>query len=60
MYSKGRDVPQDDGEAVKWFRRAAAQGLADGCPGEVNEARSFPYGWAHVSDSRIRVTGRVG
>lgn len=53
-------MPQDDGEAVKWFRRAAAQGLADGCPGEVNEARSFPYGWAHVSDSRIRVTGRVG
>ena len=26
MYAYGRDVPQDDAEAVKWFRRAADQG----------------------------------
>ena len=28
MYYKGRGVPQDDAEAVKWYRRAAEQGLA--------------------------------
>lgn len=26
MYAYGRDVPQDDAEALKWFRRAADQG----------------------------------
>ena len=26
MYSHGRGVPQDDQEAVKWYRRAAEQG----------------------------------
>ena len=28
MYSTGEGVPQDDGEAVKWFRLAADQGNA--------------------------------
>ena len=28
MYDQGRGVPQDDVEAVRWYRRAAAQGLA--------------------------------
>jgi TPR repeat protein len=28
LYADGRGVPQDDGEAVKWFRLAAAQRLA--------------------------------
>ncbi len=28
MYDKGRGVPQDDAEAVKWYRRAAEQGDA--------------------------------
>ncbi|MCH7566103.1 MAG: sel1 repeat family protein, partial [Nitrospirae bacterium] len=28
MYSKGRGVPQDDAEAVRWYRRAAEQGNA--------------------------------
>ncbi len=27
-YSAGRDVPQNDEEAVKWLRKAADQGLA--------------------------------
>jgi hypothetical protein len=29
MYAKGRGVPQDDAEAVKWYRLAAEQGNAD-------------------------------
>ena len=29
MYAKGRGVEQDDTEAVKWFRRAADQGIAE-------------------------------
>ena len=29
MYDKGRGVPQDDKEAVKWYRLAAEQGVAD-------------------------------
>ena len=28
MYEKGRGVPQDDAEAVKWYRLAAEQGNA--------------------------------
>lgn len=28
MYRDGRGVPQDDKEAVKWFRKAAEQGFA--------------------------------
>ena len=26
MYAEGRGVPQDDGEAVQWYRKAAEQG----------------------------------
>ncbi len=29
MYSKGEGVPQDDAEALRWYRRAAEQGDAD-------------------------------
>jgi len=29
MYVNGRGVPQDDAEAVKWYRKAAEQGDAD-------------------------------
>ncbi len=29
MYRDGRGVPQDDAEAVRWYRLAADQGLAD-------------------------------
>ncbi len=28
MYSKGRGVAKDEAEAVKWYRKAAEQGLA--------------------------------
>ncbi len=28
MYEKGRGVPQDDAEAVRWYRLAADQGYA--------------------------------
>ena len=28
MYSKGQGVPQDYGEAVRWYRKAAEQGRA--------------------------------
>jgi len=28
MYDEGRGVPQNDGEAVNWFRKAADQGYA--------------------------------
>jgi cyclophilin family peptidyl-prolyl cis-trans isomerase len=30
MYANGRGVPKDDGEAVKWYRKAAEQGNAVG------------------------------
>ena len=30
IYAKGRGVPQDYTEALKWYRRAADQGDADG------------------------------
>ena len=28
MYDHGRGVPENDAEAVKWYRKAADQGLA--------------------------------
>ena len=31
MYAKGEGVPQNDAEAVKWYRKAAEQGYTD-CP----------------------------
>ena len=30
MYENGEGVPQDDKQAVKWYRKAADQGYADG------------------------------
>jgi TPR repeat protein len=29
MYANGKGVPEDDKEAVKWYRLAAEQGYAD-------------------------------
>jgi hypothetical protein len=29
MYDSGNGVPEDDAEAVKWYRKAAEQGYAD-------------------------------
>ena len=31
MYDNGEGVPEDDGEAVKWYRKAAEQGDAFVC-----------------------------
>jgi uncharacterized protein len=28
LYAQGQGVPQDDGQAIQWFRRAADQGYA--------------------------------
>ncbi len=29
MYDNGEGIPEDDAEAVKWYRKAADQGLAN-------------------------------
>jgi TPR repeat protein len=29
MYANGQGVPQDYGEAIRWYRKAAEQGFAD-------------------------------
>ena len=29
MYANGEGVPEDDAEAVRWYRLAAAQGIED-------------------------------
>ena len=41
MYEKGRGVPQDYAEAVKWYHLAAAQGDADA---QVNLGAKYNYG----------------
>ena len=41
MYDTGRGVRQDDTEAVRWYRMAAAQGLADV---QSNLARMYVVG----------------
>jgi len=28
MYAKGQGIVQDDAEAIRWYRQAAAQGIA--------------------------------
>ena len=62
MYDEGRGVPQDDMEAVRWYRRAAEQGDADA---QVNlgfmydEGRGVPqddvqaHKWYNLAASRI-------
>ena len=62
MYSSGRGVPQDLGEAVKWYRLAAEQGNAtaqsnlgsmyysgEGVPQDYVQA----YMWVAVAASRF-------
>ena len=39
MYANGLGVPQDDAEAVRWYRRAADQGMAN-----AQAALGFRYG----------------
>ena len=42
MYAAGRGVPQDDAEAVTWFRRTADQGIADA---QNNLGLAYASGW---------------
>src|SRR5262249_45313682 len=41
MYQNGKGVPQDDAEAVKWFRLGAAQGYA---PAQVKLGSMYSIG----------------
>ena len=41
MYDEGQGVPQDDAEAVKWYRLAADQGLAEA---QYNLGNSYQLG----------------
>jgi hypothetical protein len=58
MYAEGRGVPQDDAEAVRWYRKAAEQGSAAGqfhlgvayrmgCGVPKNDAHAVH--WYHIS-----------
>ena len=50
MYDNGRGVPENDAEAVKWFRKAAAQGRAD-----AQSELGFMYGTGKgVPENSIR------
>jgi len=39
MYANGRDVPRNRGEAVRWYRLAADQGLAEAQYSLLTESR---------------------
>jgi S1-C subfamily serine protease len=61
MYNNGRGVPKDDAEAVKWFRMAAEQGIAEAqfnlsgmyCRGEgVPTNHVLAYSWASLAAAR--------
>jgi uncharacterized protein len=41
MYAEGQGVPEDDAEAVKWYRKAAEQGLAEA---QFNLGEMYAYG----------------
>ena len=43
MYATGRGVPQDDAEAMRWYRLAAEQGLA-AAQGSLGVMYSTGYG----------------
>ena len=51
MYRDGKGVPENNAEAVKWFRKAAEQGEADA---QSNLGRMYARG---DGVSRDRVTG---
>ena len=50
MYANGRGVPQDDGEAVTWYRKAADQGDADG---QVNLGAMYQEGHGVPQDDML-------
>ena len=41
MYANGEGVPEDDAEAVHWYRKAAKQGYADA---QYNLGLMYDYG----------------
>jgi TPR repeat protein len=68
MYAKGQGVPQDHAEAVKWFRKAADQGVAQaqsylgamyakgqGVPQDYVEA----YKWFDLAAARFAASDAV-
>ena len=62
MYANGRGVPQDDAEAIAWYRRSAEQGNADA---QVNLGLMYDQGrgvpqdyvdahmWLNLAASRL-------
>ena len=49
MYSKGLGVPENDAEAVKWYRKAAEQGFA---PGQKRPGRHVQLRRGHAQGLR--------
>ena len=47
MYLNGWGVPEDDAEAVKWYRKAAEQGDADA---QSNLGGMYANGWGVPED----------
>lgn len=47
MYAKGRGVPENDAEAVKWFSLAAEQGFAIA---QYSLGMMIALGWGHPED----------
>jgi TPR repeat protein len=67
MYAEGRGVPQDYGEAAKWFRKAAEQGHAEAqynLGGMYFRGRGVPrdfvlaHMWFNLSVSRVPASER--
>ena len=58
MYDQGRGVAQDDGEAVRWLRKAAEQGDADA---QFNLGSLYDEGQGAMYDEgRAAATARAG
>ena len=56
-YNEGRGVAKDDAEAVKWYRKAAEQGLA---AAHSNMSRAYFEGRASKDDvEAVKSIGRV-
>ena len=53
MYATGRDVPQDDAEAVAWYRRAAEQGHTEA---QYNLGRMYAAGRGVQEDDAEALT----
>jgi len=52
MFDRGRGVPQDYAEAVRWYRLAAEQGLAEA---QYNLGQMFAQGYGVTKDSAMAV-----